>query len=117
MKYRFAILKHDHPFLHWDLLLDVGENQKLKTWRLLSAPVPKNWIAADPLPDHRRVYLDYEGQVSGDRGSVERIASGWYQEIGTTTKSERHFAITDCSLYDQAIHRLQSNGLPEWRFE
>jgi hypothetical protein len=27
-------------------------------------------------PDHRRMYLDYQGPISGDRGEVARIASG-----------------------------------------
>ncbi|MEP3478029.1 MAG: hypothetical protein ABJZ55_02165 [Fuerstiella sp.] len=117
MKYRFAILEHDHPFLHWDLLLDVSEDQKLRTWRLLSSPVLETWIAAEPLPDHRRVYLDYEGEISGNRGSVKRIACGWYQEVSNLTEGERHFTITHCNLYEHAIHRLQPDGSPEWRFE
>ncbi len=27
---RFAILNHDHPFLHWDLLLEDGD--RCRTW-------------------------------------------------------------------------------------
>ena len=34
---RFVILEHDHPSLHWDFILEVGE--VLWTWRL-SAPRP-----------------------------------------------------------------------------
>ena len=64
---RFTILEHDHPHLHWDLLLDAGD--ALRTWRLLSPPACLQWIAAEQLPDHRRLYLDYEGPVSGNRGT------------------------------------------------
>ena len=32
------------------------------------------------LPDHRKHYLDYEGEVSGDRGTVSRIDSGTYEQ-------------------------------------
>lgn len=39
-------------------------------WRGVAAMV------ADRIADHRRLYLDYEGEVSGNRGSVARIASG-----------------------------------------
>lgn len=65
---RFAILTHDHPFLHWDLLLEAGA--ACRTWRLLSPPDTPGPIAAEPLPDHRRMYLDHSGSVSGNRGSV-----------------------------------------------
>ncbi len=31
---------------------------------------------AEALPDHRRLYLHYEGVISGDRGAVIRVAEG-----------------------------------------
>lgn len=65
---RFALLTHDHPFLHWDLLLETGET--CRTWRLLSPPDTPGQIAAEALADHRPFYLDYEGPVSGGRGTV-----------------------------------------------
>jgi DNA-directed RNA polymerase subunit RPC12/RpoP len=74
---RYVLLTHDHPFPHWDLLLEWGT--ACRTWRLLQAPVPGRVIAAEPLPDHRRHYLDYEGPVSGDRGTVARWDSGGFQ--------------------------------------
>ena len=33
---------------------------------------------AEVLPDHRLAYLDYEGPISGDRGSVTRWDRGTY---------------------------------------
>lgn len=68
---RFRILLHDWPFVHWDLLLEDGD--ALLTWRLLEEPVLQQWLASEKLPDHRLVYLDYSGPVSGDRGTV----TGW----------------------------------------
>jgi len=66
---RFALLIHDHPFLHWDLLFENGD--ACRTWRLLTAPDSIiDRIPAEKLVDHRLMYLDYEGPVSGDRGSV-----------------------------------------------
>lgn len=115
MNRRFAILKHDHPFLHWDFLLDAGET--LKTWRLLSPPATGIWIAAELLPDHRRIYLDYEGEVSGNRGTVTRVHHGRYQESPNAAVDERHFTIADCSFCELAIHRLTQDGSPKWRFE
>jgi hypothetical protein len=55
---RFVILEHDHPFLHWDFMLEDGAI--LKTWRLPAPPEPGMVLQATPLGDHRR-----------DRGTFE----------------------------------------------
>jgi hypothetical protein len=77
---RFVILDHDWPEPHADLLLENGAT--LLAWRL---PLPVTLLGTTPfmvtmpatrLPDHRLVYLDYEGPVSGDRGRVQRIDAG-----------------------------------------
>ncbi len=73
---RFVILTHDHPVLHWDLMLDAGET--LRTWRLETVLQSDVEVRAVALPDHRRLYLDYVGPVSGDRGTVTRWAQGQY---------------------------------------
>jgi hypothetical protein len=78
---RFVILEHDHPELHWDFMLEAGG--VLRTWRLAAPPVPGPGCAASRLADHRLVYLDYEGPVSGGRGSVRRWEHGsyaWFQD-------------------------------------
>lgn len=67
--WRFAILRHDFPDLHWDLLLEAGDS--CRTWRLSAVPQVDVDIAATPIADHRLLYLDYEGPVSGNRGIVE----------------------------------------------
>jgi len=75
---RFVLLEHDHPGLHWDFMLENGET--LLTWRLSRIPAADgNPVPADPLPDHRRVYLDYEGPVSGNRGTVRRVDAGQFE--------------------------------------
>ena len=33
---------------------------------------------AQPLADHRLAYLDYRGEVSGDRGHVQEVVGGTY---------------------------------------
>jgi hypothetical protein len=76
---RFVILTHDHPTLHWDLMLEMGAT--LRTWRLTAAPTPGCEMAAEPIPDHRPMYLDYEGPVSGNRGSVTRWDAGTFEVI------------------------------------
>jgi hypothetical protein len=64
---------------HWDLLLEqpyAGCNELL-TFEV-SAP-PQDWgtqTSAKRLHDHRSIYLNYEGPISGNRGFVRRILKG-----------------------------------------
>ena len=73
---RYVILEHDHPSLHWDLMLEDGNG--LRTWRLAAPPQPGKFIAATAIFDHRLKYLDYEGPVSGNRGQVVRWDHGTF---------------------------------------
>jgi hypothetical protein len=81
---RFVILRHEpgphsrRP-LHWDLMLELGD--VLKTWALPNEPVTGESMVAEALPDHRHVYLDYSGPLSGDRGQVERCDHGLFEWI------------------------------------
>ena len=75
---RFVILQHDHPELHWDFMLEA--DGVLKTWRL-PAPPPDEPRFAVAIGDHRLKYLDYEGPVSGERGSVTRWDRGSYRAL------------------------------------
>lgn len=117
---RLTILEHDHPFLHWDLLLDNGET--LTTWRLLQRPAGDAWIPAERLPDHRRIYLDYEGPVSGDRGVVQQLLTARYCEIDESTRADdaptddRCLQLADCRLGQRAVCRTVAGRL-QWRFE
>jgi hypothetical protein len=77
---RFVILEHDHPRLHWDLMLEHGD--VLRTWRLAESPRADGAdVPAEPSFDHRPLYLDYEGPVSGDRGTVRRWDHGTYTVV------------------------------------
>ncbi len=92
---RFVVLEHDSPFLHWDFMLEAGA--ALRTWRLLQQPilnekVPEQIIRsfAEPMPDHRIEYLDYEGPVSRNRGSVKQWDSGMYLLLN---ESDHHWEL------------------------
>lgn len=74
---RFVLLTHDHPRWHWDFMLE--SHGVLRTWRLDSDPQGPGRIAATPLPDHRLLYLEYEGPVSNQRGRVQRWDQGEYE--------------------------------------
>jgi hypothetical protein len=74
---RFVILEHDHPVRHWDLMLE--SESVLRTWRLAVPLGPGAAIAAEAVFDHRLLYLDYEGPISGDRGRVVRWERGTFK--------------------------------------
>lgn len=64
---------------HWDLMLE--QNGVLRTWALADEPRGERTTKAEQLPDHRLAYLDYEGQVSGDRGVVSQWDAGEYEML------------------------------------
>jgi hypothetical protein len=74
---RYVILEHDHPTLHYDLMLEAGD--VLRTWRLSAPPTDSQRVEAEPSFDHRLHYLDYEGPVSGGRGQVRRWDAGQFE--------------------------------------
>ena len=82
---RFAVLYHDWPAPHFDFLLE--NEAALLTWRLSAWPVPRcdadpfQPVHAERIGDHRSIYLDYEGPVSQNRGSVRRIDSGTFVPV------------------------------------
>lgn len=78
---RFVLLEHDHPEFHWDFMLE--SNDTLLTWRLDRIPDKAGEIAAVSLPDHRIAYLDYEGPISGNRGSVVRVDRGDFEVLAS----------------------------------
>jgi hypothetical protein len=84
---RFAVLEHDHPTLHWDLFLEAGD--VLRSWRLTAPPRPDAPFAAEATADHRKLYLDYEGPVSGGRGRVVRWDAGSFDWLEATDEVVR----------------------------
>ncbi len=73
---RFAILRHEGvPGPHFDLLVDVDGVALLATWRCDAWPITAPLILLRQ-SDHRRIYLDYEGPISGNRGQVRRVDGG-----------------------------------------
>ena len=90
---RFAILIHDQPFVHWDLL--VQRDEVLRSWRLLESPdrwrsaAESTFLSAEAIGDHRLMYLDYEGPVSRERGRVARWDHGqaeWLTDSETSVR-------------------------------
>ncbi|XZE51885.1 hypothetical protein SH139x_003551 [Planctomycetaceae bacterium SH139] len=62
---------------HYDLMFEVGDS--LRTWATSNWPLPiGKALPATELAPHRRHYLDYEGPISANRGTVQRVAAGRY---------------------------------------
>lgn len=73
---RFAVLRHEGvPEPHFDLLVDVDGVSPLATWRCEEWPIVSPRILLRQ-SDHRRIYLDYEGLIRGNRGQVRRVDAG-----------------------------------------
>lgn len=73
---RYAILWHDGvPDPHFDLMFETLPGSALATWRSPAWPIDGP-TPLTRLKDHRRAYLEFEGEVSGRRGRVTRVAAG-----------------------------------------
>lgn len=79
---RTVVLLHTLPdgSSHFDWMIEVPGRPGLITFRCDKAPSRAPEFAAELLPDHRAVYLEYEGPVSGNRGKVERVAAGVWSD-------------------------------------
>ncbi len=81
---RFVLLRHEMPAgadrrSHFDLMLE--NEDRLWTWSLDEFPNIGDTVDATRLSDHRKIYLEYEGEVSDNRGTVSRVLSGIYEPI------------------------------------
>lgn len=64
---------------HWDVMLE--SDSALATWSIPpQSPLGSSFTCpALRLPNHRKHYLDYEGEVAGNRGKVFRVDAGTYE--------------------------------------
>ena len=115
---RFALLRHAPPpdsphAVHWDLFLEDGDT--LLTWALAELPVAQRTIAARSLPNHRLAYLDYQGPVSGNRGTVTRTDAGsfaWRHR----REDEIVIQLDGRLLHGQASLVQVTAGARDWQF-
>lgn len=110
---RFVVLRHDCPRgLHWDFMLAAAG--ALRTWALALEPTGSFTCWAERLPDHRPVYLDYEGEISGGRGRVTRYDLGEYQ-LRKEDAQELVVELHGARLRGTAALTRESGG-QRWRF-
>ncbi len=122
---RFVILEHDHPVLHWDLMLEAGD--VLQSWRLAQPPelgvvieaTRSAFAVAQPvataLGDHRAMYLDYEGPVSGGRGTVKRWDAGEFSDDADSVPEARRLSIRGARVQGGILLAKVDGNV--WRFE
>lgn len=116
---RFVILEHVWTEVHWDVMLEDGET--LRTWAI-DEPIESGVdLPARALPNHRRVYLDYEGEVSGGRGVVRRVAQGTYTTLFESEDRLRVQLDGDQLAGPAEVRRLEveagsSGGAEAWIF-
>jgi hypothetical protein len=116
---RFVVLEHclppdDARGLHWDLMLEAPP--ALRTWALSAAPAADGKITARQLPPHRIEYLNYEGPVSGNRGSVRRWDQGVFRWLmDEPDRLEIH--LDGERLAGRAVLQRQTDDRQRWVFE
>ena len=97
---RYVVLRHegvDSP--HFDVMFETSPDGPLSTWRATEWPLRLGTPLVH-LPDHRRSYLTYEGELSNNRGRVRRIA------VGTHQVSDDHPVLLVTKLEDGTVLRL-----------
>ena len=77
MALRYVVLRHEGGVgpAHFDVMIEREPGGKLRTWRAGSWPIG-NGDNLEVIGDHRREYLEFEGEISGGRGFVKRVAEG-----------------------------------------
>ncbi len=115
---RYVILRHEgsatyKPGVHWDLLLELDDS--LRAWTLADEPTAPGPIAAAKLPDHRLEYLDYEGPIAGDRGTVSRWDAGEFT-VDSETPTELIFSFLGGHMRGLATLFRGSEDYVGWLF-
>ena len=114
---RFVLLEHRWNGVHWDFMLEAG--RVLRTWAIDAPIVAGQDLPARALRDHRPVYLDYEGEVSGEpgtratgrRGDLSASLSGRPTTCGSSSTGLNSSARSSCRSVG-----LESGGRRPWIF-
>lgn len=128
---RFAVLHHtggggsgggggggengDEP--HYDFLFDTTDTSSLVTFRLPQWPLARGTYPATKLRDHRRLYLTYEGSISGDRGHVWRVADGTVRVIRSASGWRVDHADGRPFLHFEPADPTRADDGQEWRVQ
>lgn len=86
-----VVLLHELPDgrAHYDWLVEdlcIDGEHRLRAWRMDGIPDREGSLLGERIGLHRAVYLDYEGDIGGGRGTVRRLRRG---EVLTFETGER----------------------------
>jgi hypothetical protein len=117
---RFVVLQHqlrdpERAGTHWDFMLE--HDGVLWTWALDESPETERDITANRLADHRLAYLDYEGAVSGNRGSVTQWDAGEFEFTKNNSANDVSVRLKGRRLNGTARLRENSGGDQRWIFK
>lgn len=122
---RFALLFHRVPPAdprsdHYDLLLEIPGT--LLSWELSVKPFQQDGTTIGrQLPNHRLLYLDYQGPLTGNRGQVEQVFVGelqWQTQPAADTSPLQAVVTvheTDWLLQLSTESQAGNSWLVEWR--
>jgi hypothetical protein len=117
---RYVILRHDTPPgfprpAHWDFMLEEGNY--LRCWALMESPDSSLSQQAEALGDHRLAFLDYEGPLTGDRGSVRRWDQGTYDPVSNISGEDQLvLELTGARVRGQVTLTKMPDEPRYWRF-
>src|SRR5271170_1599442 len=111
---RFVILEHLWDGVHWDFMLETGE--VLRTWAIDAPIVAGVDLPARAIGDHRRLYLEYEGEISEKRGRVWRLEEGTYRVLLWSAEHVRVELAGSQLVGEVDLRRLGtgSDGVTSW---
>jgi hypothetical protein len=129
-----VVVRHTEPGggWHFDWMIDrvrgrdrvegaAGDALELMTFRTMVRPddAMVRSFDAERTPDHRAAYLTREGEVSGGRGTVARVAAGWC--VVASLEAHRIDVTVDTGggarrIVGRWIGTSGADGLGEWRF-
>lgn len=105
--------------VHWDVMFElpasIDAEQRLATWQWPSQPgLASLPVRVVRLFDHRRVYLNYEGPISGDRGSVRIVDKGTYVPLCTEPDRWQVAIVSNHLRAQWLLEREDSSSREQW---
>lgn len=120
---RSVLLRHDLPdgSWHYDWLIDAldkggQDDRNLITFRLAERPDgDRHTFDATRLPDHRRLYLAFEGELSEHRGTITKIEE-WPCTIRELTPTVLHLSLGTPKRLTSLRGSPSPHAPSTWRF-
>ena len=104
MQTRYVILEHRIPDggVHFDCLFEIDD--VLASWKMPVPPTHAKPVHATKQADHRKAYLDYEGPLTGARGTVTVWDAGTFQLAeGDTLSHMMETGIVICQCHGKKL--------------